>query len=261
MGNDIIRILSTFIMSNSESNILKNLRKLDVDPLKTTPFCLTQNMVYLLAEILVNRALPDIKTHNFKKKYDALKLKPLHLQILGETWRVLNVITRIVNSSGYAWTSQPNKLMLCNDNLFIGCSPVALEYLNFIICYLARSDKITFYNEQIVACAWMQARKKIINVFDEESVDLLEVLPELTLHLPDRVRVSNVTVWSTQQDLFINISDCTEALSAIPKKIARDYIFNREGTYYCIPEEAMEYVGRTAKIALCKIDRFSEELG
>ena len=257
MGTDLVSVLNAFIISNNKNPLLKSMQGPGIAFNRDMPFCFMQNIVYQLAETLVERALPQIQKACFTEKYNALHNQSCVLNVLGEAWRVMYAVSRVTNSSSYAWTITPSKLLLCNDTFFINIENEALDYLSFIICHLAQTEKVTFYDEQLLLNAWVQVKKRIIDLYDEIPRRLLDISPKLELNISARISVSDVMTWNDEDYLYIMACGATASGcdSRVPQ--ARNYIFCYKGLTYCIPEEALQQQHLAGKIPLTLLPAYA----
>lgn len=257
MGNDLVSVLHKFIVANNENPLLKGMQYTGMVSDGDAPFCFMQNIIYHLADTLVERAVPE-KNACIKEKYHVLRNRSDVMCILGEAWRVMHVISRIFRSPGYAWKITPSKLLLCNNNLFINAEKEALDYLAFIICHIAKIHEITFYDEQLIFTAWTQVRKRIIDLYDDFPGKLLDLPPLLTPGLRDIMSLSDINIWTDEKYLYIEPMSSTARNRALCTSMSRSFLFCYEGTRYRMSEEALLWVKCTGKILISHLPVYAE---
>lgn len=258
MGTDFVSVLNAFIVSSNENPLLKNMQEPGHYFFGDAPFCFMQNIIFQLADSLVGRALPEMQSASFADKYTTLRQQSCVRKVLAEAWRMMHAISQITSSPGYAWTMTPGKVLLCNNRFFVNVEKKTLDYLSFILCHIAQTEKFTFYDEQLLLNAWKLAKEGIVDLYDNIPPRPLDLTPRLTLHISDRINVSDLEIWTHHDYLYIKAPCVAKHNTALLKPSAMNFIFSHQGRQYCIPEEAVEHDRTAAKIPISQISDYAQ---
>lgn len=214
---------------------------------------LAQMVIFSLIDSFIDFKYPSLEGLSFKKRYNNLPSSNDGEIIFKEAFRLLKIMRNAFIHSRSSISTPNNDMHIQyqfkNTTFKLQCSSEAIEWMHsFLILYISRNGVGSAYVDAIWRSYYDKFIAGIQDFSDEFMMPLQSISPGIRLKIVVRYRINNPEYHVSDDGAFkFNkyIVDC-----GYERFYGADYLFERQGHQFIIPDEALDDYGRISSAAI-----------